>query len=200
MTNHQEQITKEQHIGLVQENISEIAMMIGCLTRGGEFPKNTLDIPSSDINQCIISWAQEFEDKYQGPDFDYSKGVPELGNPLGYLDAIDNFTDLKMRNAGWLTDTYIADKGRFWNKPTVKWTCPNECDISHVLVCGGDLGNPDDPNHYFQMKLDGTYTNHFSDGSPGVPEECFEHADGDCGNEPCCPECRAVCVDKEMND
>ncbi|MGN7309100.1 hypothetical protein ACTHQ2_24465, partial [Bacillus subtilis] len=76
MTNGKEKMTQEERTELVQENIAEIGMMIGYLTRGGEFPKNTLDIPSSDVNPCIISWAQEFEDKYQGPDFDYSKGVP----------------------------------------------------------------------------------------------------------------------------
>ncbi len=74
------------------------------------------------------------------------------------------------------------------------WNCPNGCEINHVLVCGGDLGNPDDPNQYFQMKLDGTYTNVFSDGSLGVPEECHEHADGGCCTEPTCPVCYAICI------
>ncbi|OMF76727.1 hypothetical protein [Paenibacillus glucanolyticus] len=78
------------------------------------------------------------------------------------------------------------------------WVCPNECEISHVLVCGGDLGDPNAPNQYFQMQLDGTYMDRFSDGTTGVPNECFEHADGGCGTEPICPECRTVCVDKEI--
>lgn len=80
----------------------------------------------------------------------------------------------------------------------VESACPNECEISHVLVCGGDLGNLEAPNQYFQMQLDGIYTNRFSDGLSGVPNECFEHADGGCGAEPICPECRSQCLDKKM--
>lgn len=37
----------------------------------------------------------------------------------------------------------------------IEWACPNECEISHVLVCGGDFGNTEVPNQYFQMQLDG---------------------------------------------
>ncbi|MGV2887510.1 hypothetical protein [Paenibacillus taichungensis] len=79
--------------------------------------------------------------------------------------------------------------------PKEQWACPNGCEIEHVLVCGGDLGNADGPNVYFQMKLDGTYTELFQNGSRGVPDECHDHADGGCCKEPHCPECRAECVD-----
>lgn len=82
--------------------------------------------------------------------------------------------------------------------PRVQWACPNGCDIEHVLICGGDLGNPDGPNNYFLMGLDGTYTNLFSDGSRGVPDICHEHADGGCCMEPNCPECLAECVISEI--
>lgn len=115
MKHGKERLTQEQRGALVQENIAEMGMMIGGLMRGGDFPKSDLDVSSTDVSQCIISWAKEFEDKYQGPDFDYSKGVPELGNPAGYIEAIDNFTDLKMREASWLTQEYVNDKNRFWH-------------------------------------------------------------------------------------
>ncbi|KQY83747.1 hypothetical protein ASD24_29510 [Paenibacillus sp. Root52] len=76
----------------------------------------------------------------------------------------------------------------------VEWVCPNQCEIDHVLVCGGDSEGLDTTNTYFQMALDGTYTNFFSDGTSGVPNDCFEHADGGCCTEPICPECRSDCV------
>lgn len=75
-----------------------------------------------------------------------------------------------------------------------QWSCPNGCEIDHVLVCGGELGNADGPNIYFQMKTDGTYTDLFMNGTPGVPVECHDHANGGCCKEPICPECRAECV------
>lgn len=46
--------------------------------------------------------------------------------------------------------------------------------------------------HYFQMQLDWTSTNLFIDGSTGVPNECFEHADS-----ALCTECRSACVGDE---
>ncbi|MBD7970262.1 hypothetical protein [Paenibacillus gallinarum] len=115
MTHGKEKLTQEQRETLLHENIAEIGTLVGCLISSGAFPKSDLDVPSTDVSQSIISWAKEFEDKYQGPDFDYSKGVPELGNPAGYLDAIDHFTELKMREAKWLTEDYMNDKNRFWN-------------------------------------------------------------------------------------
>lgn len=83
------------------------------------------------------------------------------------------------------------------DKNVVLWCCPVACEIDHVLVCGGDLGNPLSGNIYFQMELDGTYTNLHSDGAVGVLQECFEHADGGCCMEPICPECRSACVKNE---
>jgi hypothetical protein len=74
------------------------------------------------------------------------------------------------------------------------WKCPDDCEIDHVLVCGGDLGDAETQNKYFQMKLDGAYTNLNEDGSLGVPTECHEHADGGCCTEPICPVCGAHCV------
>lgn len=115
MTHGKEKLTQEQRETLVHENISEIGKLVGYLISSGAFPQSNLDVSSTEVNQYIISWAKEFEDKYQGPDFDYSKGVPELGNPAGYLDAIDHFTELKMRESNWLTEEYINDKNRFWH-------------------------------------------------------------------------------------
>ncbi|MGC6586185.1 hypothetical protein ACPV3A_14605 [Paenibacillus sp. Dod16] len=115
LTHGKERLTQEQRDALVQENIAEMGMFIGALIREGQFLKSDLDVPSLEVSKHIMSWAKEFEDKYQGPDFDYGKGIPELGDPAGYLDAIDNFTDLKMREAGWLTEEYINDEERFWH-------------------------------------------------------------------------------------
>lgn len=78
--------------------------------------------------------------------------------------------------------------------PKKLWTCPNECEINHVLVCGGDIGSKDDSNIYFIMNLDGTYSNQLRDGTYGVPDECYDHADGGCCLEPICPECLTVCT------
>jgi hypothetical protein len=110
-----EKLTQEQRANLVHENIAEIAMSVGHLIGAGALPKQELDLGTDQISTEIVKWAHEFEDKYEGPDFDYEKGVPELGNPVGYLDAIDNFTDLKLKENGWLTREYINDAGRFWN-------------------------------------------------------------------------------------
>lgn len=193
-----ERLTQDQRMNLVLENVAEIGLLVGFLLNEGSFPKVDLDLSSEDVSQAIIKWAKEFEEKYEGPEFDFSNGVPELGNPEGYLDAIDNFTEVKMRDQGWLTAEYLSAKERFWNKENLRWTCPNECEVSYVLVCGGDLGNPDSPNHYFQMLTDGTYTNRFTDGTVEVPAECHEHADAGCGSEPICPECRSVCVKEKI--
>ncbi|KQY83746.1 hypothetical protein ASD24_29505 [Paenibacillus sp. Root52] len=92
-----------------------MGVIVGNLIGEGSFPKCDLDIPSSTLSQSIITWAKEFENKYQGPDFDYSAGILELGNPEGYLDAIDHFTEVKLREMGWLTETYINDENRFWH-------------------------------------------------------------------------------------
>jgi hypothetical protein len=80
--------------------------------------------------------------------------------------------------------------------PQVKWQCPNGCQMAYVLVCGGpsSYDDPDAPNMYFRMRLDGTYTNLFADGTPGVPSDAHEHADGGCCTEPYCPECLSECV------
>ena len=86
--------------------------------RYGRAPITDLDLSSTDISQKVISWAKEFEDKYEGSDYDFYQSITELGKPDGYLDAIDNFTDLKLRDAGWLTEEYILDSGRFWNSRT----------------------------------------------------------------------------------
>lgn len=84
-------------------------------------------------------------------------------------------------------------------KQTEQWTCPDNCEIDYVLVCGGDLGDPDGPNVNFRMGLDGAYTDQFEDGSAPVPKECFDHADGcGCSLEPICPECRKVCLSLEV--
>jgi len=78
------------------------------------------------------------------------------------------------------------------------WVCPKGCLIEYVLVCGGDLGNENGPNVYFRMQLDGSYTNLFSDGTKGVSEDCYAHADGGCSLEPQCPECHEYCVKTEI--
>lgn len=75
------------------------------------------------------------------------------------------------------------------------WKCPNGCKINTVLVCGGSLSDdPNAPNKYFQMTTKGKYTNMFHDGTVGVPQECYDHADGGCCEEPQCPECNAYCI------
>lgn len=79
-------------------------------------------------------------------------------------------------------------------KPKELWHCPNGCEINHALVCGGDFGSKDSSNIYFIMRLDGTYTNKLSEGTLGVPEVCYDHADGGCCLEPICPECMSVCT------
>lgn len=91
---------------LVQENIAEIGMTVGCLIADGSLPKSKLDIPSSDIAAAIVKWAHEFEDQYGRHAPDWYENLPEIGNPLGYLDAIDNFTELKLYREGWLTEEY----------------------------------------------------------------------------------------------
>ena len=68
------------------------------------------------------------------------------------------------------------------------WKCPNGCDIEHVLVCGGNL-EENEPNVYFQMTLGDDYTNRFADGTTGVKQHHYDHADGGCGTEPVCPKC-----------
>lgn len=77
------------------------------------------------------------------------------------------------------------------------WKCPNGCEIEHVLVCGGNSipDNPDSPNIYFLATLEGEYTNMFYDGSIGVPQECYDHADAGCAMEPQCPECLEYAVE-----
>lgn len=71
--------------------------------------------------------------------------------------------------------------------------CPNNHSISHVLVCGGENPNQEG-NVYFQMSLDGKYTNLLADGTSGVTEEMTNHADGGCSEEPICPVCKEVCI------
>ncbi|MGG4106740.1 hypothetical protein AAXB25_22840 [Paenibacillus lautus] len=115
MYNGKERLTQEQRMELVHENIAEMGMTIGHLIAEGAIPKSDLDISTTDISQAIIVWAKEFEEKYEGPDFEYTKGYPEIGNPETYIEAIDNFTDIKLKEAGWITEEYIAHKGRFWN-------------------------------------------------------------------------------------
>ena len=75
------------------------------------------------------------------------------------------------------------------------WRCPNGCEILGVVVCGGPADpDPDGLNLHFLMNLDGTYTNRMEDGTLGVPQECYDHADGGCCAEPICPECYEHCV------
>lgn len=117
MNNNEETLTtQEKRMEMVYDNIAEMGMMIGSLVERGAIPKSELDLDSVDIRQAVISWAKEFEDRFDGGiDFDYSTGYPEIGNPETYLEAIDNYTDLKPKEAGWLTEEYMAHKGRFWN-------------------------------------------------------------------------------------
>lgn len=80
------------------------------------------------------------------------------------------------------------------------WFCPNGCKIDTVLVCGGipsyipDSQALNHPNLYFQMTLEGEYTNLLADGTVGVPIECYQHADNGCCEEPICPDCLTLCV------
>ncbi|RRJ54969.1 hypothetical protein EHV15_35970 [Paenibacillus oralis] len=104
----------------------------------------------------------------------------------GYQKNQNGFFDM------WCFDCSMAAKEQ--------WACPNGCEIDYVLVCGGDLGNADRSNVYFQMKLDGTYTDLFQDGALGVPAECHEHANGGCCKEPYCPECRVECINIAESD
>ncbi|MEX3617798.1 hypothetical protein [Paenibacillus glucanolyticus] len=113
--NNTNSISQQEREAMIQENIAEIGMMIGFLIATDALPKTDLDLSSTDISQKVISWAKEFEDKYEGSDYVFYHAITELGKPDGYLDAIDNFTDLKLREAGWLTKEYISDSGRFWN-------------------------------------------------------------------------------------
>lgn len=91
---------------LVQENIAEIGMTVGCLIENGTLPKAELDIPSNTLSVAIIKWANEFEDQYGRHAPDWFEQLPEIGNPLGYLDAIDNFTYKQLHSYGWLTEEF----------------------------------------------------------------------------------------------
>lgn len=113
--NGQELLTQKELNTLVNENIAEIGMKVGHLISEGYLLKRSKGLSSSDIAMIIIEWANEFTEKYQAPQSDWEKSIPELGNPLGYLDAINNFTDLKLKNLKWLSDPYINDSARFWN-------------------------------------------------------------------------------------
>jgi hypothetical protein len=79
-----------------------------------------------------------------------------------------------------------------------RWVCSQGCEIETVLVCGGDLGDPDSPNIYFHMNLDGTYTQQFADGTIGVEVDCHVHADEGCSMEPQCPECFLLCRQEDV--
>jgi hypothetical protein len=116
--NNTNRVSQQEPEAMIQENIAQIGMMIGFLIATDASPHTDLDLSSTDISQKVISWAKEFEDKYEGSDYDFYQSITELGKPDGYLDAIDNFTDLKLRDAGWLTEEYILDSGRFWNSRT----------------------------------------------------------------------------------
>lgn len=100
---------------LIEENIAEMAMTVGSLIAEGYFPKQALELSSSEIAQAVIQWAKEFEDRFEGPHIDYSQ-ISEIGNPLGYIDAIDNFTDLKLKEQAWVTSEYTQQPARFWNR------------------------------------------------------------------------------------
>ncbi|MFX3643328.1 MAG: hypothetical protein ACE3L7_32550 [Candidatus Pristimantibacillus sp.] len=129
MTNSNETLTPEKRMNMVHENIAEMGMMIGALIEGNSIPQQEFDLDSVDIRQAVIVWAKEFEDKFDGGiDFDYPKGYPEIGNPETYIEAINNYTDLKLKEAGWLSEEYIAHEGRFWND-----RCFAKIDNSNVV-------------------------------------------------------------------
>ena len=94
----------------LQENICEISMLVGYLIALGHLPKEELDLDSTTLSTTIVGWAQEFEEKYgRRYGFEVYDDAPaeELGGAKTYFDAIDNFTLLKLRNAGWLTNEYV---------------------------------------------------------------------------------------------
>ncbi|WP_145949584.1 hypothetical protein [Paenibacillus sp. Y412MC10] len=78
------------------------------------------------------------------------------------------------------------------------WACPIGCDHNYVLICGGE--GDEDGNDYFRAKLNGIYTDITANGSDGVPDDWFSHADGGCCNEPVCPECMNACVSGPVID
>lgn len=85
----------------VQENIAEISMYIGCMIAYGKIPKKDMDLSSSEMSEKITQWAYEFEEKYGHVNFHNTDSVSELGNVIGYLDAIDSYTEIKCRENGW---------------------------------------------------------------------------------------------------
>ncbi|MEN1990292.1 hypothetical protein [Paenibacillus hubeiensis] len=111
-----DQLTTEQREALLHQNIAEIGQTVGVLISIGVLPKCELDLPTEVISENIVLWAKEFEDRFSGPKFDYEIHGADIGWPLGYIDAIDNFTDLKLREANWLTADYTNDESRFWNQ------------------------------------------------------------------------------------
>lgn len=99
---------------LVHENIAEIGMLVGFLISSGALPKYELDLPSDTISAAITKWGIEFEKQYGKHAPDWYQAIPELGNPIGYMDAIDNFTTKKLFGEDWLTDEYVKSLEADW--------------------------------------------------------------------------------------
>ncbi|MGG0939215.1 hypothetical protein ABHN11_24690 [Brevibacillus centrosporus] len=98
----------------VQENIAEIAMYVGSLIAEGKIDQKELGISSMELSYQIIQWAEEFEEQYASKVIDKDPSGYEqfdvLGNPFGYPDAIDNYTEKKCKEQGWMTDQILSPK------------------------------------------------------------------------------------------
>ncbi|QSF43496.1 hypothetical protein [Paenibacillus tianjinensis] len=87
----------------IEENIAEIALYVGSMMSNGDIDKQELDISSTEMCEEIVKWGSEFEVNYGDTDLFQEEGVIDgLGNVFGYLDAIDKFTDIKVKEVGWV--------------------------------------------------------------------------------------------------
>jgi hypothetical protein len=90
-------------MGNLIEHVVEMSLIVGMYLERGKINKEQLDLSSTDIVFAVHDWAKEFEERYASADFtlvSYSQ-YEELGNPVGYLAAIDAFVDIKCEQVGW---------------------------------------------------------------------------------------------------
>ena len=102
----------------------------------------------------------------------------------------------------------------------MNWKCPNGCNITEGVVCGGDypFWTRDEsyykvasnqvefheyPDMYILMDLEsGNFIKKAYGGSAGLDlderdwEQLFEHAEAGCASEPQCPKCLEHLVEK----
>ncbi|WP_422661805.1 hypothetical protein ACK8P5_25965 (plasmid) [Paenibacillus sp. EC2-1] len=145
----------------IKENIAEIGMNVGYLIASGSIPKNELDLPTTEMSSNIALWAAEFESIITKEGFMYSE-CSELGDPQGYIDAIDNFTDLKLKEKGWLSEHYRNASHRFWNmipcpKCGAKYTKTDWTTNTRTVVSQLNGGDPTTVVPFFKRRKGSLY-------------------------------------------